>query len=145
MLFRSDGAFHHFPKTETAEIHLATGFQNMLFDQLPAALREEIYAWLRVHAAEERKAGDSDEQFIYKTRKKAFGPFKRALWDLPADVKARVAEAYDAKFGFLFEQLAVRGTGPAVRATVTGPMVARQSPATAEAIQAAPDDAEAGE
>lgn len=140
-----DGAFHHFPKTETAEIHLATGFQNMLFDHLPAALREEIYAWLRVHAAEERKAGDSDEQFIYKTRKKAFGPFKRALWDLPADVKARVAEAYDAKFGFLFEQLAVRGTGPAVRATVTGPMVARQSPATAEAIAAAPDDAEAGE
>jgi hypothetical protein len=140
-----DGAFHHFPTTETAEIHLATGFQNMLFDHLPAALREEIYAWLRVHAAEERKAGDSDEQFIYKTRKKAFGPFKRALWDLPAEVKAAIAAAYDAKFGFLFEQLGVRGTGSAVRAIVTGPAVARRSPATAEAIAAAPDDAEAGE
>jgi len=140
-----DGAFHRFPTTETAEIHLATGFQNMLFDHLPAALREEIYAWLRVHAAEERKAGDSDEQFIYKTRKKAFGPFKRALWDLPADLKAAIASAYDAKFGFLFEQLGVRGTGPAVRAMVTGPAVPRRSPAIAEAIAAAPDDAEAGE
>jgi hypothetical protein len=140
-----DGAFHHFPATETAEIHLATGFQNMLFDLLPGALREEIYAWLRVNAAEERKAGDSDEQFIYKTRKKAFGPFKRALWDLPAEVKSRIAAAYDAKFGFLFEQLAVRGTGPAVRRLVTGPTVPRLAPGRAAAIEAAPDDAEAGE
>ena len=140
-----EGAFHHFPTTETAEIHLATGFQNMLYDLLPATLRDEIYAWLRVHAAEERKAGDSDDQFFYKTRKKAFGPFKRALWDLPVDVRARVAAAYDAKFGFLFEQLGVRGTGPAVRRLVTGPQVARRSPATAAAIAAAPDDAEAGE
>ncbi len=140
-----DGAFHHFPKTETAEIHLATGFQNMLFDVLPDALRTEIYAWLTVHAAEERKAGDSDEQFFYKTRKKAFGPFKRALWDLPADLKARIAAAYDAKFGFLFEQLAVRGTGPAVRRLVVGPMVPRLAPGRAVSIEAAPDDAEAGE
>ncbi|MBM3884779.1 MAG: class II fructose-bisphosphate aldolase [Gemmatimonadetes bacterium] len=140
-----DGAFHHFPTTETAEIHLATGFQNMLYDLLPEVLREEIYAWLTVNAGEERKAGDSDEQFFYKTRKKAFGPFKRALWDLPADLKARIAAAYDAKFAFLFEQLAVRGTGPAVRRLVTGPMVPRLAPGRASAIEAAPDDAEAGE
>jgi len=140
-----ESAFHRFPTTQTAEIHLATGFQNMLYDLLPDALREEIYAWLRVHAADERKAGDSDEQFFYKTRKKAFGPFKRALWDLPADVQARVAAAYDAKFGFLFEQLGVRGTGPAVRRLVTGPMVPRLAPGRADAVEAAPDDAEAGE
>src|SRR5207244_6860115 len=36
-----DSAFHNFPKRET-EIHLATNFQNMLFDHLPAALRDEI-------------------------------------------------------------------------------------------------------
>ena len=51
-----DGAFHNFPKTETAEIHLATNFQNMMYDHLPAALREEIYEWLRVNAKDERKA-----------------------------------------------------------------------------------------
>jgi len=39
---------------------------------------------LRKTFAEERKAYDTDEQFIYRTRKKAFGPFKRKFWQLPA-------------------------------------------------------------
>jgi fructose-bisphosphate aldolase class II len=141
-----ESAFFHFPRTETAEIHLATGFQNMLYDHLPAALREEIYAWLRTNAADERKAGDTDEQFFYKTRKKALGPFKRKLWDLPADVKATLAAAYDAKFGFLFENLAVGGTAAAVREYVKGPMIARSAPGTGgPAVEAAPDDPDAGE
>ncbi|MEY3701927.1 MAG: hypothetical protein RI891_1219, partial [Gemmatimonadota bacterium] len=140
-----DGAFHHFPRTETSEIHLATGFQNMLYDHLPAALREAIYDWLRVHAAEERKAGDSDEQFFYKTRKKALGPFKRQLWDLPAEVRQTLAAAYDAKFTFLFEQLAVRGTKAGVRRFVTDTPVVRQAPGMAVVVEAAPDDADAGE
>ena len=109
-----DSAFHNFPAGETAEIHLATNFQNMLFDQLPPALRQEIYDWLRENAKDERKASDTDEQFFYKTRKKALGPFKRRLGILP-DVKAKLAEAYDEKFEFLFTQLAVGGTAPAVR------------------------------
>src|SRR5690606_3900669 len=33
-------AFGRFPEVETAEIHLATGFQNLLFDHLPDDLRE---------------------------------------------------------------------------------------------------------
>src|SRR6185295_14283489 len=105
-----DTAFHNFPRTETAEIHLATNFQNMLFDQLPNVLRQEIYEWLRQNAKDERKPSDTDEQFFYKTRKKALGPFKRRLWDLPDDAKAAVARAYDAKFEFLSTQLAVGGT-----------------------------------
>lgn len=141
-----DDAFFNFPKTETAEIHLATGFQNMMYDLMPAALRAEIYEWLKVNAADERKAGDSDEQFFYKTRKKAFGPFKRPLWDLPADVKARIAAAYDAKFTFLFENLGVQGTAAAVRRYVRGPAIQRPAPGTGgPAVEAAPDDAEAGE
>ena len=86
-----DGAFNNFPTCETAEIHLATGFQNMLYDGMPAALREEIYAWLRVNAADERKAKDTEEQFLYKTRKKALGPFKRKLWDLPEATRHELA------------------------------------------------------
>ncbi|MBX3133537.1 MAG: aldolase [Gemmatimonadaceae bacterium] len=140
-----DSAFFHFPRTQTAEIHLATGFQNMLYDHLPAALREEIYAWLRVNAAEERKAGDTDEQFFYKTRKKALGPFKRQLWDLPADVKDKLATAYDAKFGFLFENLAVGGTAEGVLRYVKGPAIERPAPGVGPAVEAAPDDPDAGE
>ena len=79
-----DELFHHFPAVETAEIHLATGFQNALYDHpaFPAALMAEIYAWCRVNAADERKDGQTEDQFLYTTRKKAIGPFKRQLWDL---------------------------------------------------------------
>jgi fructose/tagatose bisphosphate aldolase len=56
-----DSAFHNFPKRETAEIHLATNFQNMLFDNVPTELRGEMYEWLRENAKDERKPSDSDE------------------------------------------------------------------------------------
>jgi fructose/tagatose bisphosphate aldolase len=138
-----DDAFHHFPRTETAEIHLATNFQNILFDHLPAALREEIYRWLDDNAQSERKATDTDEQFYYKSRKKAIGPFKRQLWDLSDDVKAKLAAAYDAKFEFLFRQLAVAGTAAAVAAHVKAPVQHRPAPDGAESlVPAAPDDAD---
>lgn len=141
-----DDAFYHFPKTETAEIHLATGFQNMLYDHLPAALREEIYAWLAANTADERKAGDTDEQFYYKTRKKGLGPFKAKLWDLPAAERETLARAYEAKFGFLFDKLQVGGTAEAVRRYVQGPAIAMSAPGVGgPAVEAAPDDAEAGE
>lgn len=138
-----DSAFHNFPRTETAEIHLATNFQNMLYDHIPDALREEIYAWLRANAADERKPTDSDEQFYYKTRKKALGPFKQKFWDLPADVKADLAQTYDEKFGFLFSQLAIGDTAKAVAQYVRPLTVHRPAPAGAAAgIVAAPDDAD---
>jgi fructose/tagatose bisphosphate aldolase len=137
-----DAAFNAFPKTETAEIHLATNFQNMMYDHLPSDLRQEIYAWLGENAKEERKATDTDEQFIYKARKRAIGPFKRRLWDLPADAQARLAAAYDAKFTFLFTQLAVGGTRRYVERFVRAPEQHRAMPVDGRpAVAAAPDDA----
>src|SRR5207253_4494977 len=138
-----DSAFHNIPKRETAEIHLATNFQNMLFDHLPPTLRGEIYDWLAVNAKDERKPTDSDEQFFYKTRKKALGPFKKQLWTLPADAKARLAAAYDQKFGFLFEQLAIGGTAELTERYVTPVTLHRVAPMDATpAHVAAPDDAD---
>jgi fructose/tagatose bisphosphate aldolase len=137
-----DTAFNNFPRTETCEIHLATNFQNMLFDNLPPALREEAYEWLRSNAKDERKSTDTDEQFFYKTRKKAIGPFKRRFWDLPNDVKARLGQAYDTKFEFLFTQLAVGNTAGAVRRFVKATKLRRPMPGTSgyENVAAAPDD-----
>ena len=138
-----DGAFHNFPRTETAEIHLATNFQNMLYDHLPAALREEMYGWLSLNAIDERKATDSDEQFFYKTRKKALGPFKKQLWQLDAGTKAALAAAYDEKFTFLFTQLAIGGTKQVVKQTVKPLAIRRPMPGTPGhiVVEAAPDDA----
>jgi fructose/tagatose bisphosphate aldolase len=138
-----EDAFHNFPKRETAEIHLATNFQNMLFDQIPDGLRAEIYAWIRDNAKDERKPSDTDEQFFYKSRKKALGPFKRQLWEMPADVMRRVDKLYDEKFRFLFDQLAIGGTQEIVARYVKPPVLHRSMPADATPVHAAaPDDAD---
>jgi fructose/tagatose bisphosphate aldolase len=137
-----DTAFNNFPKRETAEIHLATNFQNMMYDHLPTDVRNSIYEWLRDNAKDERKASDSDEQFFYKTRKKALGPFKRRLWDLPASVKESLAAAYDEKFTFLFNQLAIGNTAKIVATFVRAQAVRRQDPSEAAGVAAAPDDAD---
>lgn len=137
-----DTAFNRFPRAETAEIHLATNFQTMMYDHLPTELRDEIYAWLRANAKDERKASDTDEQFFYKTRKKAIGPFKRQMWDLTAEVGAKLAAAYDAKFEFLFTQLAIGGTRAAVEKYVKAPVQHRPVPDGASSVVAAPDDAD---
>lgn len=137
-------AFDNFPRIETAEIHLATNFQNILFEQMPAELRTRVYAWLDANASDERKKGDSDEQFYYKSRKKALGPFKKDLWELPEEVKEQFARAYDKTFSFLFEQLRVGGTADAVAQFVTAP-VQRRRISGGVTVVAAPDDPDAGE
>jgi fructose/tagatose bisphosphate aldolase len=111
--------FHRFPEVGAAEIHLATGFQNILLDHpaLDANLRAEITAWLRANAADEAKSGDSDEQFLYRTRKKALGPFKRALWE--AAGTPEILETQRAKFQSLFSQLGVGGSRALVERYVT--------------------------
>ncbi len=105
-----DELYHHFPAVETAEIHLATGFQNALYEHpaFPSSLMDEIYAWCRVNAADERKDGQTDEQFLYTTRKKAIGPFKRQLWEL--DTRDEILAAQSTKLGFLCTELRVNGS-----------------------------------
>jgi hypothetical protein len=107
-----DDAFGHFPANGTAEIHLATGFQNILYDEpgLPADLRAEMMAWCVANCAGERKDGETDEQFLYKTRKKALGPFKRQLWSLPDEAQERIGANLRSRFGILFDRLRIGGT-----------------------------------
>lgn len=109
-------AFDKFPATTTAEIHLATGFQNILYESphFPADLRENIYAWLRENCASERKEKETEEQFIYKTRKKGFGPFKQALWDLPATLRTAMGKELEQQFDFLFRKLNAVNTRAAI-------------------------------
>src|SRR6266516_1156250 len=87
-------AFSKFPECEAVEIHLATNFQTIVMDHpaLPRDLRREVNEWVKREAKDEWKKGDTEEQFIYKSRKKAIGPFKRRFWDLPADVRGRSEE-----------------------------------------------------
>ena len=138
-------AFGNFPRVETAEIHLATNFQNIVFDHpsLPADLRRRMYAWLDDNAQSERKADDSDDQFYYKARKKAIGPFKQELWSLPEKVRAAIAADLERTFAFLFEQLNVNGTADLVDRFIQAPML--HHAALDQVLVRAVDDADAGE
>jgi fructose/tagatose bisphosphate aldolase len=138
-------AFGRFPACEAIEIHLATNFQTIVFDHpaLPAELRAEITHWVKAECKDEWKKGDTEQQFVYKSRKKAIGPFKRRMWELPADVRGAIAADLEKTFAFLFEQLRVTGTRAITDRFVRPPLQSHAEP-RAVAV-AAPDDLEAGE
>ncbi len=121
-------AFDMFPKTGTSEVHLATGFQNIVYDNphLPAAFRDEVYAFIKREYAKEWKEGQTEEQFIYSTRKKGFGPIKKRWWELPEDVKGPVMKELGDRFGLLFEKLKVVNTVDVVKKTVKPVVVAKE-------------------
>lgn len=105
-----DEAFHHFPDNRTLEVHLATGFQNIMFDhpKFPKDLYEKMVKTIFEKYGSERKDGMTDEQFIYKTRKKMNGDYKKELWMLDTDIREAIEEAWEKKFDFLFEQLRIK-------------------------------------
>ena len=107
-----DDAFDLFQKKGAAEVHLATGFQNMIYDSkyLSESLKQEIYKYLHAHMAKEKKEGETDEQFIYKTRKKAFGPFKEKFWNLPLSAREGIGKELEERFDLLFKKLKANDT-----------------------------------
>jgi fructose/tagatose bisphosphate aldolase len=129
-------AFHKFAECETAEVHLATEFQNLIYENsaFPPDLKDAIYKHLRKTWAGEKKPGDTDAQFIYKTRTRAFGPFKKKFWELTADVRNRIGEDLERKFIFLLERLNVQRTAELVKKTV--PTVAVYPPPPAALTEA---------
>jgi fructose/tagatose bisphosphate aldolase len=100
-------AFHKFAECETAEVHLATEFQNMIYESkhFPQELKAKIYEWLKTNAAGEKKEDETEEQFFYKTRKKALGPFKKEIMGLSQEIRDAIANEIEQKFDFLFKQL----------------------------------------
>jgi hypothetical protein len=133
-----DELFHRFRDVETAEIHLATGFQNLLYEHpaFPRELHEQIEAWCFENALDERKDDQTDQQFVYTTRKKAIGPFKRELWDLES--KDAILTDQGKKIGFLYRELGVVDSGAMVDRYVKPVTWHRPLPAAlAEAVPSA--------
>jgi fructose-bisphosphate aldolase, class II len=102
--------FNQFVQNEAIEVHLATNFQNMFFDLAPDGLRSEMYAWLDKTHANDRKPDMTDEQFYYKTRKNAIGPFKEQQYALPENEIEKLSSAWEDQFSRLFDLLGVAGT-----------------------------------
>jgi hypothetical protein len=107
-----DSAFHNLPENECLEVHLATNFQNMIYDSaiFPSELRDKMYKWIWDNMSDEKKDDQTDDQFIYKSRKKPLGIFKKEIMSLPEEVKEGIAKEIEEKFDFLFKQLKVNDT-----------------------------------
>jgi fructose/tagatose bisphosphate aldolase len=103
-------AFGKFPEVGTVEIHLATNFQNLVYDNLPQSYVDAAYSYARQNLKNEWKANQTEEQFLYSARKKAIGPMKQQWWDLPAEVQDRLGHVLQEQFEFLFDKLAIANT-----------------------------------
>jgi len=107
-----DESFHIFPEVGTLEVHLATGFQNLIYESphFPGELLNEINRHLFTAYGNERKEGETDEQFLYKTRKKAFGDFKKEIWSIPESNLNGLGKALEERFSLIFRKLNVVDT-----------------------------------
>lgn len=112
-------AFDKFPDVGAVEIHLATGFQNIIYEEAPEEMVEAAYEYLREKHKKEWKEGQTEEQFLYSTRKKAFGPLKQQWWDLDGKAKERIGQALQEQFEFLFTKLNVGDTKQVVHDVTT--------------------------
>ena len=112
--------FNLFPECECVEVHLATGFQNFIYDHpaLPQEFREKIYSYLKTNLKNEWKEDMTEAQFIYKTRKKGFGIFKKEWWDLPSEVKEKILSDMEGLFEKIFRALNVVNTSDLVKSKV---------------------------
>lgn len=106
-------AFSQFVENGAAEVHLATGFQDILYDlgifTVPE-LQAKIDRYLVDKFIGEWKPGKTFAQFARDTRKKTNGPFKFDIWTLPEEVRIAVSKALKNKFAFLFGALGVTDT-----------------------------------
>ena len=125
-----EDAFHMFPETGTSEVHLATGFQNIIYDSahLPAGFRDEVYSYIKSEFAKEHKEGQTEEQFIYSTRKKGFGAIKKKWWDLSEDIRRPIMAELEQKFDLLFDKLRVMNTTEMVNKTVKPLIIHKEVP-----------------
>jgi hypothetical protein len=87
----------------------------------PADLKAQMYEWIRANATEERKPKDTEEQFIYKARKKAIGPFKKQMWSINEGERQAIGASLEERFTFLMKQLKINDTAAAVAKFVKTP------------------------
>jgi len=135
-----ENAFSLFPKHGAVEVHLATGFQNILFDNgvyKVKGMQARVEKALIDNFAGEWGVdkGQTFAQFAYKTRKKINGPFKYELWTMPEEVRAAVAEELCHQFSFLFEQLGVKDTKELIAQHTTIHDFSRPFPAEGKAAE----------
>jgi fructose/tagatose bisphosphate aldolase len=130
--------FSNFPEVDTLEVHLATEFQNIMLDHgaFPEDLKQKAYQYIKENNANEWAKGDTEEQFIYKTRKKIWGPFKQETWTLPESTRKAIRTQLEEKLEFLYEQLGVLDSAALVNKWVEPVRISKPQPQALKAVTA---------
>lgn len=131
--------FDKFPEADTVEVHLATEFQNIILDggAFPEDLKQQMYAYCHEKLSDERGANDTEEQFIYKTRKKVWGPFKQQVWTLPESTRAGIRHQLEDKLESLYTKLGATETLDLVNTYIANPpQISKPQPEALKAVAA---------
>jgi len=120
-----------FPGAGAIEIHLALGFNNLIFDHpaLPEAIRQEIRDYTFANHQHERAPGENDKQFLYNLRKKAWKVVKQRFWDLPEPVEREIMASLQAMFTGMFTDMNAANTRDLVAEHTTLKKIAPPMPA----------------
>ena len=107
-----ENMFGKFPESGAIEIHLSTGWQNMIMDHpdFPTELKTEMYKWLDINKKELRKSEETDIQFYYRTRKYVWGEFRKKLEQVSQDFKTKITNEMKDRCIKLFRELKVENT-----------------------------------
>lgn len=150
--FRMAGAVQHgastlrgdqlsqMPANGAIEVHLALGFNNLIFDHpsLPQAMKDEIRDYTFKHHSHERAAGETDAQFVYNLRKKAWKIMKQRFWDLPENIQADVMASLQKMFSDMFTWMNIQNTRELVAKHTDAPIIHPPVPdALTKALKAA--------
>ncbi|UCC16023.1 MAG: class II fructose-bisphosphate aldolase [Dehalococcoidales bacterium] len=102
-----DDMFDLFPEANTLEVHLATGYQNTIYDSahFPKDLLNKMHSYITQRYGDEKKDEDTQEQFIYKTRKKGWGGIKEETWHLPEVNMSGIMQELEDQFTMVFKSL----------------------------------------
>ena len=66
--------------------------------------------WITSNLRDDKASDQSKEQFIYKNRKKAFGPFKKSLWNLKVAEKEIILNQIESYLEPIFTKLNILNT-----------------------------------
>ncbi|MDA1079530.1 MAG: class II fructose-bisphosphate aldolase [bacterium] len=116
-----DEAFVRLPQVKAVEVHLATGIQNLVFDHpaFPSELTKQFENWIFAKRAAERKENMTDAQFVYRERKRVWGPFKQQLLEMSPSAAEQLSQAIEWRMGEFFNWLGVKGTRSLVDGLIT--------------------------
>ncbi|MFH1645717.1 MAG: triose-phosphate isomerase, partial [Candidatus Omnitrophota bacterium] len=120
-----DESFAKFPANQASGVHLATGFQNIVYEGMDPDVKGDLYYWLKDEPTQNKKILAERNnlktgkygglgKFYYKSRKLVLGRAKRMINEMDPEYKNAILENVDNRMEFFFKNLNVAALTPLV-------------------------------